>query len=60
MSNIELKIGVWRAIYIQKTRHLDLIVARAPLVADFIDSIDPKPTSSLVPPCSGIANAIEP
>jgi hypothetical protein len=31
--------GVWRATLIQKTRHLDSIVARAPLVADFIDSI---------------------
>jgi hypothetical protein len=29
---------------IQETRHLDSIVARALLVADFIDSIDPKPT----------------
>jgi hypothetical protein len=30
---------------IQKTRHLDSIVARALLVADFIDNIDPKQTS---------------
>jgi hypothetical protein len=29
---------------IQKTRHLDSIVAGALLVADFIDSIDPKRT----------------
>jgi hypothetical protein len=29
---------------IQKTRHLDSIVARALLVADFIDSIDPQRT----------------
>jgi len=33
------KIGVRRATLIQKTRHLDSIVARALLVADFIDSI---------------------
>jgi hypothetical protein len=32
---------------IQKTRHLDSIVARALLVADFIDSIDPKRTLPL-------------
>jgi len=38
-------MGVWRAISIQKTRHLDSIVARAPLVADFIDSIGQKLTS---------------
>jgi hypothetical protein len=30
---------------IQKTRHLDSIVAGALLVADFIDSIDPWRTS---------------
>src|SRR5665648_621597 len=36
------KIGVWRAISIQETRHLDSIVARALLVAEFIDSIDPR------------------
>jgi hypothetical protein len=30
---------------IQKTRHLDSIVARALLVADFIDGIDPQRTS---------------
>jgi hypothetical protein len=30
---------------IQKTWHLDSIVARALLVTDFIDSIDPKRTS---------------
>jgi hypothetical protein len=29
---------------IQKTRRLESIVARAPLAADFVDSIDPKPT----------------
>jgi len=38
------KIGVWRATLIQRTRRLDSIVARALLVADFIDSIDPKQT----------------
>ena len=38
------KIGVRRATLIQKTRHLDSIIARLLLVADFIDSIDPKPT----------------
>jgi len=38
------KIGVRRATLIQRTRHLDSIVARALLVADFIDSIDPKRT----------------
>jgi hypothetical protein len=27
-----------------RTRHLDSIVARALLVADFINSIDPQPT----------------
>ena len=32
---------------IQRTRHLDSIVARAPLVADFIDSIDPKRTYAI-------------
>jgi len=37
------KIGVWRATLIQRTRHLDSIVARALLVADFIDSIGQKP-----------------
>jgi hypothetical protein len=35
------KIGVRRATLIQKMRHLDSIVARALVVADFIDSIDP-------------------
>jgi len=38
------KIGVRRATLIQKTRHLDSIIARSLLVADFIDSIDPKRT----------------
>jgi len=33
------KIGVRRATLIQETRHLDSIVARALLFADFIDSI---------------------
>jgi hypothetical protein len=42
VSNIDSKIGVWRATSIQKIRHLDSIVAGALLVADFIDSIDPK------------------
>jgi len=35
------KRGVELATLIQKTRHLDSIVARALLVSDFIDSIDP-------------------
>jgi len=35
------EIGVWRATLIKRTRHLDSIVARALIVADFIDSIDP-------------------
>ena len=39
------KIGVWRATLIQRTRHLDSIVARALLVADLIDSISQKLTS---------------
>jgi len=39
-----VKTGVWRAISIQKTQPLDSIVARALLVADFIDSIGQKPT----------------
>jgi len=39
------KIGVRRATLIQRTRHLDSIVARALLVADFIDSIGQKLTS---------------
>jgi hypothetical protein len=39
------KIGVRRATLIQETRHLDSIVARALLVADFIDSIGQKLTS---------------
>jgi hypothetical protein len=39
------KIGVRRATLIQKTRHLDSIVARALLVADFIDRIGQKRTS---------------
>ena len=30
------KIGVWRAISIQRTRHMDSIDARALLVADFM------------------------
>jgi hypothetical protein len=34
---------------IQKTRHLDSIVAGALLVADFIDSIDPKLTCCVIP-----------
>jgi hypothetical protein len=34
---------------IQETRHLDSIVARALLVADFIDSIDPKATFGTSP-----------
>jgi hypothetical protein len=38
------KIGVRRATLIQKTRHPDSIVARALLVADFIDSIGQKRT----------------
>jgi hypothetical protein len=38
------KIGVWRATLIQRTRHLDSIVARVLLVADFIDSIGQKRT----------------
>ena len=38
------KRGVELATLIQKTRHLDSIVARALLVAEFIDSIDPKRT----------------
>ncbi|MBK5198240.1 MAG: hypothetical protein JJE37_08155 [Methyloceanibacter sp.] len=38
--------GVWRATLIQRTRHLDSIVARALLVADFIDSIGQKLTSA--------------
>jgi hypothetical protein len=38
------KIGVRRATLIQKTQHLDSIVARALLVADFIDSIGQKRT----------------
>ena len=41
-----IKIGVWRAISIQKTRHLDSIVAHALLVVDFIDSIGQKLTQS--------------
>jgi hypothetical protein len=40
------EIGVWRAISIQKTRHLDSIVAHALLVVDFIDSIGQKLTQS--------------
>jgi hypothetical protein len=32
-------MGIWRATLIQRTWHLDSIVARARLVADFIDSI---------------------
>jgi hypothetical protein len=36
-----IKMGIWRATLSRKTRHLDSIVARALLVADFIDSIDP-------------------
>jgi hypothetical protein len=39
-----VKTGVWRAISIQKTQPLDSIVARALLVADFIDSICQKRT----------------
>jgi len=38
------KIGVRRATLIQKTRHLDSIIARSLLVADFIDSIGQKRT----------------
>jgi hypothetical protein len=38
------KIGVRRATLIQKTRHLDSIIARSLLVADFIDSIGQKLT----------------
>ena len=38
------EIGVWRATLIQGTRHLDSIVTRAMLVAEFFNSIDPKRT----------------
>jgi hypothetical protein len=38
------KIGIWRATLIQRARQLDSIVARALLVAEFFDSIDPKRT----------------
>ena len=41
-------MGVGRATSIQKTRRQDSIIANALLVADFIDSIDPNPTS-LIP-----------
>jgi len=41
------KIGVWRAILIQKTWHLDSIVARALLLADFIESIGHSEKSAL-------------
>jgi hypothetical protein len=43
------KIGFWRATSIQKTWHLDSIVARALHVAVFIDSIDPDRTSAPIP-----------
>jgi len=42
------KMGVWRATLIQRTRHLDSIVARALLVAEFFDSIRQKRTSQRV------------
>ena len=44
MSNIVSRQEFWRATLIQRTRDLDLIVARALFVADFIDSICHKPT----------------
>jgi hypothetical protein len=42
VTNIDSRLAVWRATLIQNTRRLDSIVARALLVADFIDSIGPK------------------
>ena len=47
VSNIDSRSESRRATLIQKTRHLDSIVARALLVAGFIDSIDPKRTGRL-------------
>ena len=41
------KIGIWHATLSRKTWRLDSIVTRALLVADFIDSIDPKRTYAL-------------
>ena len=40
MSNIEARLGIWRATLIQKDRSLDSIIANVLLVGDFIDSID--------------------
>ena len=42
------KIGVWRAILIQRTGRRDSIIAKAIVVGDFIDSIDPKRTTPLL------------
>jgi len=46
VSNIESKMGAWRATLIQRTRHQGSIIASALLDGDFIDSIGHEATLS--------------